>query len=221
MAITAKDVNALRQRTGMGMMECKKALTEANGDSEKAVALLREWAGGKMDDRGDRQATEGVIAAAVDADAAVIVMITAETDFAARNEQFIANAQTVAQHALKLTGSGDVTDHASDAMKTLVEDLRLTIKENIALKSIVRLTGKGFGVYVHTNRKSGAIVSLDTAVDNDLAKGLAMHVTAAVPPVVPAPLRLTSRRARPSLRRSARSSGAASSITARSRKSAR
>ncbi len=187
-AFTAADVKALRDRTSMGMMECKKAMTEADGDVDKAIALLREWAGGKMDDRGDREASEGAIAAANGNGAATLVLLTAETDFAAKNEDFVAKTQKIAELALGLSGTGDVTDQATDEIKQLVEDLRITIKENIALKQIHRLEAEKFGQYVHTNRKSGALVAVAGDADDELLKGLAMHVTAAVPPVTPAPL---------------------------------
>ncbi len=187
-AFTAADVKALRERTSMGMMECKKALSEADGDVDKAIALLREWAGGKMDDRGDREAAEGAIASATGNGAATLVFLTAETDFAAKNDDFVNNTQKIADLALALSGTGDVTDQATDEIKQLVEDLRITIKENISLKSIHRLEADKFGTYVHTNRKSGALVGVAGEADEELLKGLAMHVTAAVPPVTPAPL---------------------------------
>ena len=187
-AFSAADVKALRERTSMGMMECKKALTEAEGDTDKAIALLREWAGGKMDDRGDREASEGSVAIASNGSAAVIVKVVAETDFAAKNEDFVANTQKVADLALSMSGTGDLTDAVTDEMKQLVEDLRLTIKENISLAQVHRLEGEKFGSYVHTNRKSGALVAVTGEAEDDLLKGLAMHVTAAVPPVTPEPI---------------------------------
>jgi len=91
MAISAKDVKDLRQTTGMGMMECKKALTETDGDVQKAIELLREWAGGKMDTR-EADAGEGALAIAQSGDGIAIVKIVTETDFAARNEDFLAKA---------------------------------------------------------------------------------------------------------------------------------
>jgi elongation factor Ts len=175
----------------MGMMECKKALTEAAGDAVKATELLREWAGGKMDTRSDREAEEGVIAIGTNdaGDAVAIVFVTAESDFAAKNDGFVANTQQVADLAAKtLSGTGDVTDHATDEMKTLVEDLRLTIKENIQLKAVHRFAGEKIGSYVHTNRKLGAVVTGTGDLDDDLLKGLAMHVVSAVPPLAPHPI---------------------------------
>ena len=184
-AFTAKDVNALRQRTSMGMMECKKALTDSDGDVDKAIALLRERAGGKMNDRGDREAVEGSVAVASGDGAAVIVALTAETDFAARNDDFEAAVNAIAEEALGFSGTGDITGQATDAMKEKVEDLRITIKENISLKAIIRVEGDKVGTYVHTNKKSGAIVAGTGDLDGDLLRGIAMHVTAATPPVSP------------------------------------
>ena len=178
---TAKDVNALRQRTSMGMMECKKALTDADGDVDEAIRLLRERAGGKMADRGDREAAEGAVGVAVGDGAAAIVVVTAETDFAARNEDFTKTVDTIAQQALTLSGTGDITGSATDDMSGKVEDLRLTIKENINLKLIYRLEAPKLGSYLHTDRKSGAIVAGEGELGDDLLKGLAMHVTANQP----------------------------------------
>ncbi|MEM7624301.1 MAG: translation elongation factor Ts [Planctomycetota bacterium] len=185
MAITAKDVNALRQKTGMGMMECKKALTDAEGDVEKAVELLRERAGGKMDTR-EAEAGEGAIAVSQNGQAIAMVKVMTETDFSARNENFLAKIQQVADEAVKLDATGKI--EPNDAMSALIEDLRLTIKENIAFGEGVRVTGDHVASYVHTNRKTAAVVSASGGLDDDLLRGICMHVTAAAPPVCASPL---------------------------------
>ena len=185
MAITAQAVNSLRQLTGMGMMECKKALTDAEGVVDDAVNLLRERAGGKMDTR-EAEAGEGAIAVGQSGNSIAMVKVMTETDFSARNENFLAKIQQVADEAAKLDADGKVTPN--DAMKSIIEDLRLTIKENIAFGEGVRVSGENIASYVHTNRKSGAIVAASGNVSDDLLRGLCMHVTAAVPPVCPAPL---------------------------------
>lgn len=183
--ITAKDVNALRQKTGMGMMECKKALTDAEGDVEKAIELLRERAGGKMDTR-EADAGEGALAVAQKDGAIAMVKVMTETDFSARNEDFLAKIQKVADLALELDVTGKIEPSAE--MKALIEDLRLTIKENIAFGEGIRLTGEKVASYVHTNRKTGAVVTATGDIDEELMRGLCMHVTAAAPPVCPTPL---------------------------------
>ncbi len=185
MAITAKDVNALRQKTGMGMMECKKALTDADGDVAKAIELLRERAGGKMDTR-EAEAGEGAIAVAQHGNAIAMVKVMTETDFSARNEGFLATLQQIADEAVKMDATGPIEPNA--AIKTLVEDLRLTIKEGIVFGQGVRVTGDHVASYVHTNRKSAAVVAVSGDIDEELLRGICMHVTAAAPPVCPSPL---------------------------------
>lgn len=185
--ITAKDVNALRQQTGMGMMECKKALTDADGDVAKAIELLRERAGGKMDTR-EAEAGEGAIAVAQEGNAIAIVKVMTETDFSARNEDFLAKLQKVADEAVKLDATGKIEPNA--AMKEIIEGLRLTIKENIAFGEGLRLEAPHAASYVHTNRKTGAVVTAEGDIDDELLRGLCMHVTAAAPPVCPVPLAL-------------------------------
>lgn len=178
MAINAKDVMTLRQRTGVGMMECKSALTEANGNMEAAIAILRERLKGQMDERTDRAASEGAIAIAKRGDAVAIVELLSETDFAARNEGFVAAAQKIADLALG-GPDGDVT--ASDAITRLVDDLRITIKENISFGRGVKLSGGKAGSYLHHNRKVGAIVLGQGDLSDDLLTGLCQHVVATVP----------------------------------------
>lgn len=180
--ITAKDVNALRQLTGMGMMECKKALTDASGIVDQAVDLLRKRAGGKMDTR-EAEAGEGAIAVARSGNSIALIKVMTETDFSARNENFLEKLQQIADEAAKLDTDGKV--EPNDAMKSIIQDLRLTIKENIALGEAVRVTGDNIASYVHTNRKSAAVVAASGNISDDLLRGLCMHVTAAVPPVCP------------------------------------
>ena len=187
MAISAKDVKDLRQTTGMGMMECKKALTETDGDVQKAIELLREWAGGKMDTR-EADAGEGALAIAQSGDGIAIVKIVTETDFAARNEDFLAKAQQVAEDVASQSTTGAVTP-GPDAEK-VIEDLRITIKEKIAYGGGTRLAGPKVASYVHSDRKSGAILAAEGDFSDELLRGLCMHITAAVPPVCPAPLAL-------------------------------
>ncbi len=184
MSVTAKDVMALRKRTGLGMMECKQALGDANGDMDEAVKLLRERLGGKMDERSDREAGEGAIAIAKGDGAVALVELASETDFAARNDTFIAAAQQIADLALAESGSGEIA--ATDAMQAPVEDLRITIKENISIRKIIRLTGGAAGGYVHHTRKAGAIIAGEGDIADDLLTGICQHVTATIPPATPA-----------------------------------
>ena len=178
MAISAKDVMGLRQRTGLGMMECKKALTETSGDVEGAIALLRTKMKGKMEERSDRESSEGVVAVAHGDGAIAMVSLRCETDFVARNEDFVAAADDLAERVLA-GDDGDV--EPGDAIKQIVEDLRIKIQENIEFAQGVKLSGPALGSYVHHNRKIGVVVRAEDIEDSDLLKGICQHVAAAVP----------------------------------------
>jgi len=178
MAISAKDVKELRDRTGLGMMSCKKALTEANGDTEAAMEILRKELKGKMDDRTDRAAGEGVIAVARDADAIAMVEINSETDFVARHENFLAATDQIAQLAL----AGDDGEVAvNDQITQLVDDLRISTKENVQYARGVKLSGGTIGSYVHHNRKVASVVQVDGEIDEETLNGLCQHVAAYTP----------------------------------------
>lgn len=185
MAISAKDVMALRQRTGVGMMECKAALTEAGGDIEAAIALLREKLKGDMEERADRAANEGVIAIARGPGAVAMIELVSETDFAARNDSFVAAAEQIADLALQ---GADGEQTATPAMQQIVDGLRITIKENIALGRTVKLSGSVVGGYLHHNHQVAAVLAGSGAFTPDLLTGLCQHIVAAVPPLMPRPI---------------------------------
>lgn len=179
MAISAKDVMALRARTGVGMMECKKALAEADGDSAKAIEILREKLKGKMDERTDRAAGEGALAIAKGDGAIAIIELKAESDFTARNDAFVDAAQKIAD--IVLAGPAGETTEASAGITELVDNLRITTKENISFARGIKLTGSKVGGYVHFDRKTGSIVTGEGDLSDDLLSGISMHITAAVP----------------------------------------
>jgi len=182
MAISAKDVMALRKKSGLGMMECKKALAEADGDLQKAGDMLRQRGLAKMDGRADRDSSEGRIAVAISDDAtkAAIIQVNTETDFTAGNDAFKAMTEKiVAQAILQNTGPVDKTDQ----MQETIDEVRLTTKENIQFGSgqvVGDGTGK-VGVYLHHNGKVGAVVSIDGDAPQQLLTDLCMHVVAIVP----------------------------------------
>jgi elongation factor Ts len=188
MAISAKDVSALRQRTGLGMMECKQALTEAEGDLDQAVNLLRQKGLAKMDKRTDREAAEGKVAVAANDDGtkAALVEVNAETDFTAGNDQFKEMIQTVADEAIK-QDPGDVS--LTDAMQAAIDEVRITTKENVNFNrgKVLGGDGKRVGSYVHFTGKIGVVVEVEGDASDDLLKDLCMHVSA----ISPAPLGLT------------------------------
>ena len=125
----AKDVKALRDATGAGMMDAKKALTEAGGDAEAATQLLREWGLSKAAKRSDRENTEGAVALAQDGNKVALVLLKSETDFSAKSEDFVAVAQQMADIAL---AGGDPAAEC----ETEIEDLKLTKKENIEVGTV-------------------------------------------------------------------------------------
>jgi elongation factor Ts len=201
--ISAKDVAALRARTGAGMGDCKKALEEAGGDIEKAIDLLRTRGIAKAGKRAGRTASEGQIVTWVSDDKTVGVMIelNSETDFVARNEEFVAIAKLVAAHVAfdtTLEGVADVgAEHAlldkqwsHDESLTLGEVVKATAAktgENVTLRRVARLTTTGtLGVYRHFNGKVGVLVEV-TGARGEAAAALgysvAEHIAAGVPTV--------------------------------------
>ncbi len=182
--IDAKEVMKLRNRTGLSMMECKKALQETGGDIDAAEEHLRKKLKGKMETRTDRVAGEGRVAVAVDPSghAAAIVELRAETDFTAKNEKFIKVAQECASLALQ-ANAGAVA--ATDAMTKLIDDLRITTGENCSLARAHKLVDEGgtnaFGSYIHHDGKTGVLIQADGSISDETLRQICMHITAAVP----------------------------------------
>jgi elongation factor Ts len=188
MEITASMVKELRERSGAGMMECKKALNESAGDMNAAVEWLRKQGLAKADKKAGRIAAEGRIVAAVNGTRAVMVEVNSETDFVAKDENFLKFAEMAARQALA-SGAGSV-----DALKAApaegggtVEESRQAlvakVGENVQLRRLVALESKGqLGSYVHGGR-IGVLVEL-AGGNAELAKGLAMHIAAMNPPYV-------------------------------------
>ena len=191
MSFTAQDVKALRDRTGCGMMDCKKALVEANGDMDAAVDVLRELGLAKQAKKASRIAAEGVALAITNDDntAGVVIEINSETDFVAKNADFVAFVNTCAQTvmdndpadveallALKASGS-DMT------VAELLQEKVLTIGENIQIRRFEKFNGPTVG-YVHAGGKIGVLVNFATDVDTTNAdfvacgKDVAMQIAA-------------------------------------------
>lgn len=173
MSFSAKDVMALRQKTGLGMMDCKKALAENNGDMAAAEDWIREKLKGKMETRTERTTGEGRIGVAIDGDEAVIVEVRTETDFTARNENFVKATEAITQAAMKQP-TGDVT--ADDEIAKHVDDLRITTGENVNFARGEKLKGGTFGAYVHFDGKRAALVQVDGEADSEVLKGICQHI---------------------------------------------
>lgn len=175
----AKDVKALRDATGAGMMDAKKALTEAGGDAEAATQLLREWGLSKAAKRSDRENTEGAVAIAQDGNKVAMVLLKSETDFSAKSEDFVAVAQKIADVAL---AGGDPATECS----TEIEDLKLTKKENIEvgpIEIIEAADGNDLDTYLHIQDGRGVngVVVEGSGVDSEALHSIALHIAFAKP----------------------------------------
>lgn len=180
--VSAKDVMALRQKTGLGMMDCKKALVEVDGDMAAAETALRAKLKGRMDERTDRAAGEGCIAIQIADSGAAIIEIRAETDFTARNETFVDMANEIATSAItQATGDGPTAIEFDDSMKARLDDVRITTGENISFARGTAVKGTTFGKYVHHDGKLGVLVQFEGEVPADVALGVSQHVAAHVP----------------------------------------
>ena len=187
--ISAADVKALRDQTGAGMMDCKRALSEAEGDLKRATELLRERGLAKAGKREGRATSEGVIATAVDGGVGAMVEVGCETDFVARTDKFKAIGDKLAGAAAadaSLTSVDALLAASVDGQTAadLVTEAIATLGENVVVKKVARLEVEGVvGAYVHAGGKLGVIVGVTTADSgaDALAKDVAMHVAAADP----------------------------------------
>ncbi|MCD8331475.1 MAG: translation elongation factor Ts [Oscillospiraceae bacterium] len=191
MAVTAKDVQALRAMTGVGMMDCKKALTEAQGDMDKAVEILREKGLAASQKKAGRTAAEGMAYAAVIDGIGVVVEVNAETDFVARNDKFVDFVKGVAA-TVAATKPADLDALLAapylDTGRTVLEqqqEMVLVIGENIKVRRFTLFT-QGISVpYIHAGGKIGVLVNLETDLTaeqvNEAGKDLAMQIAALNP----------------------------------------
>ena len=192
MAVTAAQVKELRERTGLGMMECKKALVETNGDIETAIDNLRKSGQAKAAKKAGRTAAEGIVVAKVSADGktGILLEVNSETDFVARDDNFLKFANGVADRVLatKETDMAKLLETAmeeggSDSIETTRSALVQKIGENIQVRRTYVMESEGLvSAYVHSG-KIGVLVALNGGND-DLGKDVAMHVAASNPLVV-------------------------------------
>jgi elongation factor Ts len=190
MNITADTVKQLRERTGAGMMECKKALVETKGDLDAAAELMRKSGLAKADKKAARIAAEGTLVAERAGHQAVLIEINCETDFVARSEEFQAFARELARAALTRSPE-DVPAllalaHGASSFEDQRRALVAKIGENIAVRRFARVAAPGpLGVYIHAGSRKGSLVALEGGTEA-LALDLAMHVTAINPAYVDA-----------------------------------
>ena len=184
MAITAALVKELRERTGLGMMECKKALVEVDGNIEKAIEELRKSGQAKAAKKAGRTAAEGVVAVRIADDArfGMLVEVNSETDFVARDDNFLNYVNSVVKHAFD-TRQVDIPALMDGELETARLALVQKIGENISVRRAAALEGDIVGSYVHSNSRIAVLVSLENG-NAELARDIAMHIAAVNPQVV-------------------------------------
>ena len=197
MAITAAMVKELRELTGAGMMDCKKALNETNGNMDEAVEFLRKNGQAKAEKKASRIAAEGIARATIEGNTAVVVEVNSETDFVAKNETFQTFVESVAKQALasSLNGGKDGEDveallaetYTADASKTVKDELvekTATIGEKLSIRRFEKVTGDLVVSYIHGGGRIGVLVAANGASD-DAAKeamtNVAMQIAALNP----------------------------------------
>ena len=185
--ITASDVNKLRQQTGAGMMDCKKALTEANGDFEAAVDILRKKGQKVAANRADRDAAEGCVLAKVSADGkfGVVLSVNCETDFVAKNEGFIELTQNILDIALsnKSTTLDDLKTKSINGLSIADKLIEQTgvIGEKIEIGKFEVVEAAFVGSYIHAGNRLATLVAYNKVFDAESAKQVAMQVAAMSP----------------------------------------
>ena len=192
MAFTAKDVQALREKTGCGMMDCKKALVETNGDMEQAIVFLREKGLAQQAKKADRVAAEGMVYATVENGIGVVVELNAETDFVAGGDLFKALTKDVAEVILK-KNPADVeallteTNDEGKTVNDMIQEVFLAVRENIKVRRFARFEGV-LTSYVHAGGKIGVLVRFDAdpsvsgnPVFEEMGKDVAMQIAAVNP----------------------------------------
>ena len=192
MAFTAKDVQALREKTGCGMMDCKKALVETNGDMEQAIVFLREKGLAQQAKKADRVAAEGMVYATVENGVGVVVELNAETDFVAGGDLFKALTKDVAEVILK-KNPADVeallteTNDEGKTVNDMIQEVFLAVRENIKVRRFARFEGV-LTSYVHAGGKIGVLVRFDAdssvsgnPVFEEMGKDVAMQIAAVNP----------------------------------------
>lgn len=189
-AITAKDVAALREKTGVGMMDCKKALVEADGDSEKAIVILREKGLATQAKKSGRIAAEGIVTSIVEGNVGAVVEVNIETDFAANNDGFKAFVANVAKTIIEKNPAdidalkAETISGGTKSVEETLQDLFITIRENMVIRRFKRLEGI-LVPYVHGGGSIGVMVKLesDLAADKvfEVGKDCALQVAAMNP----------------------------------------
>jgi len=183
MTIKAQDVKELREKTGLGMMECKKALEEANGNLEEAIKNLRKSSALKAEKKASRTAVEGIITSKISNKEITFVEVNCETDFVAKDENFINFCEEALKVAVDTPSKENLLDEVSESMEKQRMSLVQKIGENIIIRKVKKISGEVLESYIHSNKKIAAGVSLDQG-SPEIAKEVAMHIAASNPIVL-------------------------------------
>ena len=183
MTIKAQDVKELREKTGLGMMECKKALEAANGNLEEAIKNLRKSSALKAEKKASRTAVEGIITSKISDNEITFVEVNCETDFVAKDENFINFCEEALKVAVDTSSEENLLDEVSERMEKQRMSLVQKIGENIIIRKVKKVTGEVLEAYIHSNKKIAAGVSLDQG-SPEIAKEVAMHIAASNPIVL-------------------------------------
>ena len=183
MTIKAQDVKELREKTGLGMMECKKALEEAKGNLEEAIKNLRKSSALKAEKKASRTAVEGLITSKITDNEITFVEVNCETDFVAKDENFINFCEEALKVAVDTSSEENLLDEVSERMEKQRMSLVQKIGENIIIRKVKKINGEVLGSYIHSNKKIAAGVSLDQG-SPEIAKEVAMHIAASNPIVL-------------------------------------
>jgi len=183
MTIKAQDVKELREKTGLGMMECKKALEAANGNLEEAIKNLRKSSALKAEKKASRTAVEGIITSKISDNEITFLEVNCETDFVAKDENFINFCEEALKVAVDTSSEENLLDEVSERMEKQRMSLVQKIGENIIIRKVKKITGEVLEAYIHSNKKIAAGVSLDQG-SPEIAKEVAMHIAASNPIVL-------------------------------------
>ena len=183
MTIKASDVKNLRDKTGLGMMECKKALEEASGNLEEAITNLRKNSALKAEKKSGRTAVEGIILAEKTDKEIIFVEVNCETDFVAKDQNFLDFCNETLSSATKKSSSENIFEEVSSAMEEKRMSLVQKIGENIIIRKIEVISGEITEFYIHSNRKIASGVSLISGSE-PVAKEISMHIAATNPIVL-------------------------------------
>lgn len=179
--VTAQMVKELRERTGVGMSDCKNALVETNGDMEAAIEILRKKGLAKAAKRAGNETNEGKIKIETDGNSTFVAVVTCETDFVARNETF----DSMLSHFITIRKeSANDEDAIAKAEELKASEYTLKVGENMVIKALSKIEGEVVASYVHSNFKNGAVIVAKAGTDAEKLKQVAMHVVAMNPQVI-------------------------------------